>query len=206
MFLSVFDIFKVGIGPSSSHTMGPMAASGAFLELLAEIDSGNVPPVRGFAPDPGHPPRLARVHRQGPCDGPGGHARPPRPPGRRPRCRAGRERPRRPQPSKAPSITARARSRPRVRPGGRPRLRPRPAPSGAPQRSPLRGGRAGRGFVPRPGLLLDRGRLRHDRGGACQTERCGGRRHGGRAVPVPLRHGRGNAQDGECERHEHRRE
>ena len=36
MFLSVFDIFKVGIGPSSSHTMGPMAASGAFLDLLAE--------------------------------------------------------------------------------------------------------------------------------------------------------------------------
>ena len=36
MFLSVFDIFKVGIGPSSSHTMGPMAAAGAFLELLAD--------------------------------------------------------------------------------------------------------------------------------------------------------------------------
>ncbi len=35
MFLSVFDVFKVGIGPSSSHTMGPMAAAGAFLELLA---------------------------------------------------------------------------------------------------------------------------------------------------------------------------
>ena len=35
MFLSVFDIFKVGIGPSSSHTMGPMAAAGAFVELLA---------------------------------------------------------------------------------------------------------------------------------------------------------------------------
>ena len=35
MFLSVFDIFKVGIGPSSSHTMGPMAAAGAFLALLA---------------------------------------------------------------------------------------------------------------------------------------------------------------------------
>ena len=34
MFLSVFDIFKVGIGPSSSHTMGPMAAAGAFLALL----------------------------------------------------------------------------------------------------------------------------------------------------------------------------
>jgi L-serine dehydratase len=34
MFLSVFDIFKIGIGPSSSHTMGPMTAAGAFLRLL----------------------------------------------------------------------------------------------------------------------------------------------------------------------------
>jgi L-serine dehydratase len=34
MTLSVFDIFKVGIGPSSSHTMGPMRAAGEFaLEL-----------------------------------------------------------------------------------------------------------------------------------------------------------------------------
>jgi L-serine dehydratase len=35
MFLSVFDIFKIGIGPSSSHTMGPMVAAGRFLRLLA---------------------------------------------------------------------------------------------------------------------------------------------------------------------------
>ena len=34
MFLSVFDIFKVGIGPSSSHTMGPMVAAARFLDLL----------------------------------------------------------------------------------------------------------------------------------------------------------------------------
>ena len=34
MFLSVFDIFKVGIGPSSSHTMGPMVAAGRFLDDL----------------------------------------------------------------------------------------------------------------------------------------------------------------------------
>jgi L-serine dehydratase len=31
MFLSVFDVFKIGIGPSSSHTMGPMTAAGRFL-------------------------------------------------------------------------------------------------------------------------------------------------------------------------------
>jgi L-serine dehydratase len=35
MSLSVFDIFKIGIGPSSSHTMGPMNAARAFIEQLA---------------------------------------------------------------------------------------------------------------------------------------------------------------------------
>ena len=34
MFLSVFDIFKVGVGPSSSHTMGPMVAAARFLDLM----------------------------------------------------------------------------------------------------------------------------------------------------------------------------
>ncbi len=34
MFLSVFDMFKVGVGPSSSHTMGPMVAAGRFLDLM----------------------------------------------------------------------------------------------------------------------------------------------------------------------------
>ncbi|MBP1181746.1 L-serine ammonia-lyase [Methylobacterium sp. PvR107] len=34
MFLSIFDIFKIGIGPSSSHTMGPMLASARFLDAL----------------------------------------------------------------------------------------------------------------------------------------------------------------------------
>lgn len=32
--LSVFDLFKVGIGPSSSHTVGPMRAAHAFVDLL----------------------------------------------------------------------------------------------------------------------------------------------------------------------------
>jgi L-serine dehydratase len=38
MSLSVFDIFKIGIGPSSSHTMGPMNAARSFVELLAARD------------------------------------------------------------------------------------------------------------------------------------------------------------------------
>ena len=35
MNLSVFEIFKIGIGPSSSHTMGPMNAARAFVDSLA---------------------------------------------------------------------------------------------------------------------------------------------------------------------------
>ncbi|ODT66176.1 MAG: L-serine ammonia-lyase [Pelagibacterium sp. SCN 63-23] len=35
MFLSVFDVFKIGIGPSSSHTMGPMTAARRFLDDLS---------------------------------------------------------------------------------------------------------------------------------------------------------------------------
>ena len=34
MFLSVFDMFKIGVGPSSSHTMGPMVAAARFLDQL----------------------------------------------------------------------------------------------------------------------------------------------------------------------------
>ncbi|MCB2116507.1 MAG: L-serine ammonia-lyase [Rhodobacteraceae bacterium] len=34
MFLSVFEVFKVGVGPSSSHTMGPMVAGARFLDTL----------------------------------------------------------------------------------------------------------------------------------------------------------------------------
>jgi L-serine dehydratase len=32
--ISVFDIIKVGIGPSSSHTMGPWKAAEMFLNFL----------------------------------------------------------------------------------------------------------------------------------------------------------------------------
>ena len=44
--ISVFDIFKVGVGPSSSHTMGPMRAARLFGEEVAGA---------------GHLPRLARL-------------------------------------------------------------------------------------------------------------------------------------------------
>ncbi|MGW4473607.1 serine dehydratase beta chain, partial [Nonomuraea sp. NPDC004354] len=34
MAISVFDLFKIGIGPSSSHTGGPMAAAHRFARGL----------------------------------------------------------------------------------------------------------------------------------------------------------------------------
>lgn len=40
MFLSAFDLFKIGVGPSSSHTMGPMVAARRF---LTEIRDGDWP-------------------------------------------------------------------------------------------------------------------------------------------------------------------
>jgi len=44
MYISVFDMFKIGIGPSSSHTVGPMRAARRFLVELPVAD-------------------LARIHR-----------------------------------------------------------------------------------------------------------------------------------------------
>ncbi|MEN2793400.1 serine dehydratase beta chain [Sphingomonas oligophenolica] len=35
MTISVFDLFKIGVGPSSSHTVGPMVAGRRFAVLLA---------------------------------------------------------------------------------------------------------------------------------------------------------------------------
>ena len=36
MTVSLFDLFKIGLGPSSSHTVGPMRAAGTFVHTLAE--------------------------------------------------------------------------------------------------------------------------------------------------------------------------
>ena len=37
--ISVFDMFKIGIGPSSSHTLGPWRAAQQFVDLLRERDA-----------------------------------------------------------------------------------------------------------------------------------------------------------------------
>jgi hypothetical protein len=34
--LSIFDIYKIGVGPSSSHTNGPMIAGFHFTQLVAD--------------------------------------------------------------------------------------------------------------------------------------------------------------------------
>jgi L-serine dehydratase len=48
--VSVFDLFKIGIGPSSSHTVGPMRAARLF--------------AQGLADDPGCAGRVARIQAQ----------------------------------------------------------------------------------------------------------------------------------------------
>ena len=42
MYISVFDLFKIGIGPSSSHTVGPMIAAQKFISNnIAKFNSLN---------------------------------------------------------------------------------------------------------------------------------------------------------------------
>ncbi|QYM75668.1 L-serine ammonia-lyase [Leucobacter luti] len=49
MAISVFDLFSVGIGPSSSHTVGPMRAANRFAAQLR--NSGVLPRIRGLRVD-----------------------------------------------------------------------------------------------------------------------------------------------------------
>ena len=60
MFLSVFDLYKIGIGPSSSHTVGPMVAARRFLDSLQSVA------LAGGCTAARQPAWLARLHRQGP--------------------------------------------------------------------------------------------------------------------------------------------
>ena len=45
MNVSAFDLFKIGIGPSSSHTVGPMIAANRFAARL--VRTGALAAVRG---------------------------------------------------------------------------------------------------------------------------------------------------------------
>ena len=57
--ISVFDLFSVGIGPSSSHTVGPMRAAGMFVD---ELVAGDL--LDHVAECAGRPVRVARRHRR----------------------------------------------------------------------------------------------------------------------------------------------
>jgi len=41
-FISVHDLFRVGIGPSSSHTVGPLRAAKAFVSALTDVELSKV--------------------------------------------------------------------------------------------------------------------------------------------------------------------
>ena len=49
MAVGVFDLFSVGIGPSSSHTVGPMRAAAVFAGEL--VDAGVLAAVAGLRVD-----------------------------------------------------------------------------------------------------------------------------------------------------------
>jgi L-serine dehydratase len=44
--IGVFDLFKIGIGPSSSHTMGPMKAAAAFMSALDQRERAGLKRLR----------------------------------------------------------------------------------------------------------------------------------------------------------------
>jgi len=48
MFISVLELFKIGIGPSSSHTMGPMVAAKSFIEQLLQSALSETLPKDAF--------------------------------------------------------------------------------------------------------------------------------------------------------------
>ncbi|BAU31664.1 L-serine dehydratase 1 [Microcella alkaliphila] len=60
-YISVLDLFRVGIGPSSSHTVGPLRAARAFVDALAadtQLDAVALPKRRRR-----HPTRRRRSGR-----------------------------------------------------------------------------------------------------------------------------------------------
>lgn len=51
MTVSVFDMFKIGVGPSSSHTVGPMLAGLTFAREYREVLRSGATPNRGDGAD-----------------------------------------------------------------------------------------------------------------------------------------------------------
>ena len=161
--LSVFDIFKIGIGPSSSHTMGPMNAACAFVRDLEARRA-----ARAHCEGRGADVRFARADRARPLHRSRGAAR-------ARGQRAGDDRagldgadagadPQRGAHSRLPAST-----RSVVRRAAGPAVPPRPDVAAAPERHAVhRAGCAGAGAASRR-ILLHRGRLRRSRRGLRQA-------------------------------------
>ena len=158
MTVSVFDLFKIGIGPSSSHTVGPMRAAFMF---ASSLDAGR-PARRVVGRVQGRAVRLARRDRPRPRQRQGRRARPVR---RAARVRrpGGRRAARRARPELGHAAAARPRARAVRRGRGR---HPAPAQAaGVPlQRHALRRPGRGRRRAVRTDVLLGRRRLRARRG------------------------------------------
>ena len=174
MNLSVFDIFKIGVGPSSSHTMGPMSAAlhvrrrpGATAACsrrrarsarrlygsLALTGKGHCTDRAMLLGLEGHRPRHGRSG------------------GDRADARAH---------PRAAAACACGAARDRVRRAARPAVSPRPDAAAAPERHALHGARRrGRGAASRR-VLLDRRRLRRARGRVGRERR----REQGSRVPL----------------------
>ena len=61
MNYSIFEVFRIGVGPSSSHTVGPMSAAGSFLAEVGRLGLMERVARRGEAL------RLAGADRDGTC-------------------------------------------------------------------------------------------------------------------------------------------
>ncbi len=167
--VGVFELFKIGIGPSSSHTVGPMLAALSFgrslkaAGLLAATANVTVTLFGSLAwTGKGHATDRAVI--LGLAGEAPGHDRP---------------RPRRGNPGcgePGSPADAAGGSRRRVRPGPRHRLRHGRDPAAPPQHAAFRGARGGWRPAVRRELVLGRRRLRAARGRGRRRPSATGRR------------------------------
>ena len=193
MHVSVFELFKIGIGPSSSHTMGPMTAASRFIREVAgarsacEGRAGIRRPVR-FARADGQRSRYRHRRDAGSCRLAAGAN------GSRCCRKAHRRSP------AARQVVARRLAVDRVPDRSRHPLALQGKPAVSPQRADAaRVRRAGRRAARRH-VLLRRRRLRRDRGGSAVAD-CSRR---GTCSSVPVRECRRAARDRRAREGEHR--
>ena len=178
---SVFDLFKIGVGPSSSHTMGPMTAACRFVERLARRRRCSTRTARVEVDLYGSLALTGKGHatdRADPARPVGRAARPDRPRrGRRGRSRAIRE-------TGRLALGGDARDRASTRPRDLRFLQRERLPHHS-QRHALHRLRRGRRDARQRGLLFGRRRRGGRRGGG-RAQRAA-RRRLGRALPLSAR-------------------